>query len=324
MEYASIQIVKRSGEKEPLNIENIRRQTIPACEGLNFVTYEELELNASIHFYDGMTSREIQNSLIESAHNLIDETRPDWTFAAARLSLYDLYHDISHLYGVKGIKGDIYKRISIKDYFNKFGHTLSDFYKTYSDSEIEELNSIIDSKKDLLFNYAAVLILRNTYLNRTSELDGDDINREVTQVVELPQHMLMSIAMFASQNESKDKRLQVVKDLYEVISNQYFIPATPHLSSGRVRNGNLASCLVTSFNDSIESINSGIAAVNLGSKAGAGWGIDISRVRSINAPIKGRANASRGKVPLCKVLDSLSLYIDQGGKTYATHNSDVA
>lgn len=268
MEEQSIHIVKRSGEREPLNIENIRRQTIPACEGLNFVTYEELELNASIHFYDGMTSREIQSALIESAHDLIDETRSDWTFVAARLSLYDLYHELSHIYKVKGIKGDIYKRISLKDYFDRFGHTLSDFYKTYTDEEIQELNDYIDSKRDLLFNYPAVLILRATYLNRTSTRVDGEIDREKTEVIELPQHLMMCIAMFASQGEKKDIRLQVVKDTYDVFSHQYFIPATPHLSSGRVKNGNLASCLVTSFKDSIESINSRIAAVNLGSKAG--------------------------------------------------------
>ena len=59
-----MQVVKRNGEKQTLDISHIRKQTIPACEGLEGVSYEELELGASILFTDNIRTDQIQESLI--------------------------------------------------------------------------------------------------------------------------------------------------------------------------------------------------------------------------------------------------------------------
>lgn len=313
MQEDKFYVVKRDGRKEELKIENIRKQTFEACEGLKNVSPEELEINAKIRFYNGISSKEIQNYIIESAHNLIDIDKPDYTFVAGRLKLYDLYHHIKHIYGKAG-SGDVYKKVSIKDYFDKFGHTLDNFYKSYTDEEIEELNGIIDSSKDLLFSYPAVLVMVQTYLNRTSFTNDKHLDRNKTDIIELPQHMFLALAMYNAQHEKKEIRLDVVKELYYHMSNQYFIPATPQLANGRIKNGGTASCLVSSVKDTIESVMNGLTVLGFGSKIGAGYGFDISRLRSRGAPIAGIANMSQGKIPYCKVLDSLSLYVDQGGQ----------
>lgn len=306
-------VVKRDGRKEELKIENIRKQTLEACEGLKNVSPEEVEINAKIRFYNGISSKEIQNYIIESAHSLIDIDKPDYTFVAGRLKLYDLYHHIKHVYGKQG-SGDVYKKVSIKDYFDKYGHTLDDFYKSYTDEEIEELNSIVDSKKDLLFSYPAVMVMFKTYLNRTSMSNDKIIDKSKTDIVELPQHMFLALAMYNAQHEDRSKRLEIVKEFYYQMSNQYFIPATPQLANGRIKNGGTSSCLVGSVKDNIESVMEGIVKLGFGSKIGAGFGWDISRLRSIGSPINGISNMSQGKIPYCKVLDSLSLYVNQGGK----------
>lgn len=314
MESRKINIIKRDGRVESFNINNIRKQTIQACEGLKNVTEEELLFATNINFYDGMKSKEIQSALISTAESMIDVDRPDWTFVAARLSLYDLYHSISHVYGKAEIKGDVYKKVHLQDYLDKFGHTLDDFYKTYTKEEVDELNSCIDSSKDLLFNYPAVQTMKSSYLNRTSKISEDKEDKTGTDIIELPQHMFMVVAMYNCQYEVKEKRIDIIKDFYYYMSNQYFIPASPQLSNGRLKNGSVASCLVTSVKDNLPSINSRFGAITLGSRAGAGWGLDITRLRSMGAPIAGIANSSKGKVPFCKVIDSLSIYIDQGGK----------
>lgn len=310
--FNNLTVLKRDGRKETLNIDNIRKQTKLACEGLN-VSEEEFISSVKINFYDNIPTREIQELLIKTAADLIAVDRPDYTFVGARLKLYDLYHSIKHVYGKQG-SGDVYEKVSIKDYFDKFGHTLSDFQHKYSESDIEYLNSLIDGSKDLLFNLPAVYVLMNQYLNRTGYTTSSKHEQEKPFIVELPQHMLMVMCMYNCQFEDESKRLDIIKEQYEYFSNQYIIAASPQMSNGRIKNGSVASCLVTSTKDNLESISRMFQLVMFGSKRGAGWGVDISRIRSLGAPIANLTNASKGKVRLCKVLDDLSVYIDQGGK----------
>ena len=83
-------IVKRNGRREPLDITKIQKYTSAAVKGLTNVSQSELEVDAQIQFRDGITSNEIQHTLIKTAVDKIDIDSPNWTFVAARLFLYDL------------------------------------------------------------------------------------------------------------------------------------------------------------------------------------------------------------------------------------------
>lgn len=319
--FNNLYVLKRDGRKELLNVDNIRKQTKLACDGLN-VSEEEFINRAKINFYNNIPTNEIQENLIRTAANNIAVDTPDYTFVGARLKLYDLYHKIKHIYGKQG-SGCVYSKVSIQDYFDKFGHTLSDFYKSYSKEEIEYLNSLIDPQKDLLFNLPAVYVLINQYLNRVGEKTSSKHFHGETKVIELPQHMLMVMAMFNSQNEhmvngkeDRQNRLDIIKEQYEFLSNQYIIAASPQMSNGRIKNGSVASCLVTSAKDNIESIANMFVSAMYGSKRGAGWGIDLSRIRAMGGPIGTLTNASKGKMKPIRVLDALADYIDQGGSLF--------
>ena len=61
-----------------------------ACNGLSGVSASQIEMNADLQFYDGMSSEEIQNILIRSANDLISLEAPNYQYAAARLLLYTL------------------------------------------------------------------------------------------------------------------------------------------------------------------------------------------------------------------------------------------
>lgn len=256
-----MKVIKRNGEYEELNIQNIRVQTIDACEGLEGTSYEELELDSQIHFFDGIKTSDIQSSLIKAAMNKITLDRPNWTYVAARLTLYDLYHQLLK-YHNKDKKGDVYNIITLKDNLTINSDIYGNNYEEYSwvdkytDEEIEELNRVIDGKRDLLFDLNGMINLKERYL---AKKDG---------IVELPQHFHMSISMFIMQNETKDKRLQLVKDLYEILSTLKYINASPINSNGRLKSGGLISCLVTSMGDSLESITDTWSEVARGSKIG--------------------------------------------------------
>ena len=57
---STIKIKKRDGRLEPLNIDKIHFVVEEACEGLAGVSSSQIEINANIQFYDGMTTKEVQ------------------------------------------------------------------------------------------------------------------------------------------------------------------------------------------------------------------------------------------------------------------------
>ena len=89
-----IQIVKRSGKKEPINIDKIHKVVEFACEGLAGVSSSQIEMNANLQFYDGMPTSDIQEILVRSANDLISLDNPNYQYAAARLLSYGVNKDV--------------------------------------------------------------------------------------------------------------------------------------------------------------------------------------------------------------------------------------
>jgi len=85
-------IKKRNGRKEVLDITKIQKMTIESTADLDGVSQNELELDAQIKFIRGMSSSDIQDALIKTAAEKIDIDVLNWTFIAARLFVFDLYH----------------------------------------------------------------------------------------------------------------------------------------------------------------------------------------------------------------------------------------
>ena len=53
----TIQVVKRNGEKVPLDISKIQRQVAYGCRGIDNVSPSMIEISAQIQFFDGMTTK---------------------------------------------------------------------------------------------------------------------------------------------------------------------------------------------------------------------------------------------------------------------------
>lgn len=301
-----MKVQKRDGRLEELNIENIRKQTIPACEGLAGTSYEDLELSAKIMFTDGIKTTDIQNSLIRAALNKIDIDVPKWTYVAARLKLYDLYHTIEREYSKSG-SGDIYKKVTLLDYLTNYKEIFSDFINKYTEEEILELDKHIDSSRDLLMDYPGVVTMIERYLAVKD-----------SRIVELPQHLHMVVAMFVMQNEV-DKVSKVI-ELYNRTSKLELIMATPINSGGRIKNAGTASCLGTSMDDTLESIFDTAKEVAFGSKALSGWGIDASRIRALGSKLMQFKNVAGGVIPFLKIFNDIALAVNQGGRRAGAFN----
>jgi ribonucleoside-diphosphate reductase alpha chain len=161
-------IQKRNGRKEVLDITKIQKMTIEATKGLDGVSQSELELDSRIKFIDGMNSSDIQDALIKTAVEKIDIDVPNWTFVAARLFLYDLYHRVG--IATYGVKGEAYRHL--KDYI-KFGIEAGRIIPNLASGyDLDDLNSYIDPSRDFLFNYLGIKTLYDRYLLKNSK--GED------------------------------------------------------------------------------------------------------------------------------------------------------
>jgi len=286
-----ITVTKRSGRIEALDITKIQKFTKEAVEGLENVSQSELELDARIQFRDKMPTEEIQQTLIKTAVDKIDVDRPDWTFVAARLFLYDLYHKVSRFSGY----------IHLREYFErgeKEGRIIVGLKDKY---DLDELNDYIKPERDLQFTYLGVRTLYDRYLLKDKNANP----------IELPQHMFMAIAMFLAQNEFD--KMSWAKRFYDLISKFEVMLATPTLSNARTPRHQLSSCYIGSTPDNIEGIFDGYKEMALLSKFGGGIGWDWSKVRGIGSSIDGHKNAAGGIIPFLKIANDVAIAVDQLG-----------
>jgi len=293
----AIMIEKRNGRKEVLDITKIQKMTIEATEGLSGVSQSELELDSQIKFIDGMKSADVQDALIKTAVEKIDIDVPNWTFAAARLYLFDLYHRVGK--ETHGIKGEPY--CHLRDYL-KYGKDAGRLIPNLGEGyDLDELNDHMDPSRDYLFNYLGIKTLYDRYL----------IKNKAGNPIELPQQMFMAIAMFLAQDE--ENKQEKAKEFYDVVSKFEVMLATPTLSNARTNRHQLSSCYIGSTPDNIEGIFDSYHEMALLSKYGGGIGWDWNQVRALGGVIDDHKSAAGGTVPFLKIANDVALAVDQLG-----------
>jgi len=286
-----IRVVKRNGRIEALDVTKIQKYTSSATEGLKGVSQSELEVDAKLLFRDMITTAEIQETLIKTAVDKIDIDRPNWTYVAARLFLYDIYHTASGFTGYK----------HLREYFEKGekeGRILPGLKDKY---DLDDLNDYIKPERDLQFTYLGLKTLYDRYLLK--DRDGKPI--------ELPQQMFMGVAMFLAQNEFDSQTW--AKRFYDILSKFEVMAATPTLSNARTTRHQLSSCYIGSTPDNIEGIFDGYKEMALLSKFGGGIGWDWSLVRGMGSYIDGHKHAAGGVVPFLKIANDVAIAVDQLG-----------
>ena len=286
-----IRVVKRSGRIEPLDVTKIQKYTSAAVEGLKGVNQSELEVDAKLHFRDMITTKEIHETLIKTAVDKIDIDRPNWTFVAARLFLYDIYHRASGFTGYT----------HLREYFER-GEAEGRLFLGLKDKyDLDDLNDYIKPERDLQFTYLGLKTLYDRYLIK--DKNGDPI--------ELPQQMFMAVAMFLAQNEFDCQSW--AKRFYDILSKFEVMAATPTLSNARTTRHQLSSCYIGSTPDNIEGIFDGYKEMALLSKFGGGIGWDWCKVRGMGSYIDGHKHAAGGIVPFLKIANDVAIAVDQLG-----------
>jgi ribonucleoside-diphosphate reductase alpha chain len=294
---STIQVQKRDGRLEPLDINKIHFVVEEACEGLAGVSSSQIEMNANIQFYDGMTTKDIQNVLVSSANDLISLEAPNYQFAAARLLSYDVRKEAHGQYEYIPLLKLILRNIRLGVYDKGI-------LDKYNKTEIKKLNTWIRRDRDLKFTYAGLRQICDKYLVQ---------DRSTGQLYETPQDMYMMIAATLFADYPEKNRLSYVKKYYDAISLHKINIPTPVMAGVRTPIRQFASCVLVDSDDTLPSIFSSDMAIGLYVARRAGIGINAGRIRGINSKIRGGEVQHTGVIPFLKKFESTVRCCTQNG-----------
>ena len=103
-------------------------------------------------------------------------------------------------------------------------------------------------------------------------------------------------------------------ETYDLMSQGYFTHASPTLFHSGTTHPQLSSCFLLKMkDDSINGIYDTLKSCATISKGAGGIGLSVSNIRARGSYIKGTKGYSNGLVPMLRVFDSTSRYVDQGG-----------
>lgn len=295
-----INIIKRDGSSAPFDIDKLHTVLDRSMDGLDGVSVSEVIAASKIQFTDNMKTERIQDILIQAAASLISVEKPNYQYVAARLKSYDLRKVV---YG--GYKPPHLLDIFVKNI--KLGVYDREFLDLYTHEEFNDLNAVINHKRDKNFTWAAMGQLAEKYLLRDRSKKGSKVYYETPQV------MYMGIAMALFSSWDKESRLDMVKKFYEYASTGKFSLPTPIMAGVRTPTRQFSSCVLIKTGDTLDSINASAAAIVKYVSKRAGIGFDVGAIRGIGSPIRKGEMVHTGLVPFIKYLTGALKSCSQGG-----------
>ena len=287
-----MKVIKRRGEKEDFSVEKIHKVVEWATKGINGVSFSDIEMNANLSIYDGITSSEIHQILIKSANDLISTSAPNYQYVAARLLNMQLRKEVWGygdqptdflLFLQRNVDNGVYDPVILEKWTEK---------------DIDRLGKYIDHSRDDKFTFAGLQQLIDKYLVK---------NRSSGNIYETPQFAYMCIAMclFDTINE--------VKSAYDCYSTFKINLPTPIMAGVRTNIRQFASCVLVDIDDNLDAIFSSLHAVGKYTARRAGIGLNIGRMRPINSPIRGGEVIHTGLIPYLKNFESAVKSTSQNG-----------
>jgi len=291
-----INVIKRNGNKELLDLNKFHKVVEQACEGLPGASVSEIEIRSQIQFYNNIKSTDIQETIIKAAAELISEDAPNYQYVAGRLINYNLRKEVYGNYTPDSLLNH-YLKIEAAGYYD---FELKNFY---TPEDFEDLNKYIDHDRDNLLTYAAMEQMRGKYLVK---------NRVTGKFYETPQMSFMLIAMTLFSKYTTD-RLKWVKEFYDAISTFDISLPTPIMAGVRTPQRQFSSCVLIETDDSLDSISATASAIVKYVSQKAGIGIGAGRIRAVNSPIRNGDASHTGVIPFYKHFQSAVKSCSQGG-----------
>lgn len=126
------------------------------------------------------------------------------------------------------------------------------------------------------------------------------------EICENPQSFFARVATGIARGDR-----DLAQDLYDLMSKNWFMPATPILVNSASNRGAPISCFLNTVGDSISDIFKTYEENAFLAKGGGGIGTNWSQVRGHNSKLS-TGGTSSGTIPFLKVMDSATLAVSQG------------
>lgn len=273
-------VIKRSGVQEQICFDKVYNRISKLSTNLD-IDIIKVTKKVISGLYPGVHTTELDVLASEISAQLITEN-PDYGILASRIYISSLHKETPSKFSKY-----------IEECIDEFNET----FITNVDLNKDLLDNMIINDNDYHFSYFALKTLEKSYLVRKN-----------TKVIERPQYMLMrvSVALHGT-------NIEKIKETYTLMSNKYFIHATPTMFNAGKKHQQLSSCFITQIHDdSIDGIFTTIKNCALMSKSSGGIGLSVSNVRASGSSISG-GGVSSGLVPMIRVLNNVARYVDQGG-----------
>ncbi len=292
-----IQVIKRDGTRESIDLEKIHRVVHWASQDLENISVSQVEINSQLAFFDGIKTEDIHETIIKSAADLISTDVPDYQYLAARLTIFHLRKKAFKSFNPPSL---IHHVINLTD----LGIYDKDILKKYNKTEFKELDNYIDHWRDMNFSYAAVKQLEGKYLVQ---------NRVTGEIFESPQFLYMLVGMCLFQEYEGKSRLDIVKRFYDATSTFKISLPTPIMAGVRTPTRQFSSCVLIETDDDLDSISASSAAIVKYVSQRAGIGINAGRIRALGSPIRGGEATHTGCIPFFKHFHTAVKSCSQGG-----------
>jgi len=288
-------VIKRDGRKEHVYFDKITSRIAKLCYGLNMEYIDPTQITKKVinGLYSGVTTVELDNLAAETAATMTTK-HPDYTILAARIAISNLHKETKKAFSE--VVEDLYNTINPKTKKHEplVSKELRDVVKANSD----RINSSIIYDRDFNYNYFGFKTLEKSYLFK---ING--------RTVERPQHMLMRVAV-GIHGADVDRAIET----YNLMSEKWFIHATPTLFNAGTERPQLSSCFLLAMrDDSIEGIFDTLKQCAIISKNAGGIGVHVHNIRCNGSHIAGTNGTSNGLIPMLRVFNNASRYVDQGG-----------
>jgi len=304
-------VLKRNGKREAISFDKIlkRIRSLGKHFNLQHIIFAQLAIKVIDQLYDNIQTTKIDELTAEQCASM-SSIHPDYTKLASAIVVSNLHKNTSNCYYETTKKLYDY-RDSNNNSFRLIKTSIMEIIEAHKDS----INAMIDYERDYFFDYFGFKTLERAYLMRCNKV-----------IVERPQHLIMRVAITIH-----GSNMEKVKETYDLMSQKYFIHATPTLFNAGTPRPQLSSCYLLGMeDDSIEGIFNTLKECAQISKWAGGIGLHAHNIRANGSYIRGTNGTSNGLIPMLGVFNKTARYVDQGGKRNGSfaiyiepHHADV-
>lgn len=276
-----MRVVKRDGSSEEVSFDKISKRIKQLSSKLPGVDVSRVTSIVASSVVEGIATSRIDDLTADVAISLSTE-HPDYGALAVKIAVSNFHKQTSD---------------NVLQTFEALSDVLSEKFMETVRDHAEELQSMIDYKRDEMFDWFGLATMRKIYCTKLDDA-----------IVERPQHVYLRVAIHICGGDMKR-----TKETYTLLSRHKYTHASPTMFNAGMKRSQLASCFLLGSQDSLDSIFETMHTCAQISKLGGGIGLDISGIRSKGAPIKSTNGHSDGIIPMLKVANSVISYVNQSG-----------